>query len=283
MTDQQQARSFGRVARAYDRGRPGYPAEAGQWLTDGPGRSVLEVGAGTGKLTALLVAQGHDVHATEPDEAMLAVLAERLPAVRTSVAGVESLPVPDRSVDVVVCAQSFHWFDSEVALPELARVLRPGGHLAVVWNETYRKIPWVRRLEAILGDQHQDDPAGVVKESGLFGFVEETEFRHWQDINRESIVDLAASHSRIAVLGDEERAAKLAEVQAFYADFGRGMDGMQLPYLARCFRAQVIDHGGSAREPSATTSADDDADEAGRIGPFTSDGTDTDMLLIDFR
>ncbi len=280
MTGQQQARSFGRVARAYDRGRPGYPPEAGQWLTDGPGRTVLEVGAGTGKLTALLVGQGHDVHATDPDEAMLSVLAERLPDVRTSVAVAEDLPVPDRSVDVVVCAQSFQWFDLEKALPELARVLRPGGHLAVVWNETYQKIPWVRRLDAIIGSQHQDDPAANVKSSGLFGFVDETEFRHWQDINRESIVDLAASHSEVAVLGEEERAAKIAEVQAFYADFGRGMDGMQLPYVARCFRAQVIDHGGAGREPSETASADDDAS---RIGPFTSDGTDTDMLLIDFR
>ncbi|WP_426242866.1 class I SAM-dependent methyltransferase [Nocardioides sp. LHG3406-4] len=279
MTDQEQARSFGAVARAYDRGRPGYPAEAGQWLTNGPGRSVLEVGAGTGKLTALLVGQGHDVHATDPDEAMLAVLADRLPDVRTSVAGAEDLPVPDRSVDVVVCGQSFHWFDLEKALPELARVLKSGGHLAVVWNETYRKIPWVRRLEDIIGDQHQEDPAAPVKSSGLFGFVDEAEFRHWQDINRESIVDLAASHSRIAVLGEAERAAKIAEVRAFYEDFGRGMDGMQLPYVARCFRAQVLDHGIPGRGPSETTSAD----EGSSIGPFTSDGTDTDMLLIDFR
>ncbi|WP_248580004.1 class I SAM-dependent methyltransferase [Nocardioides sp. InS609-2] len=281
MTDRQPALSFGSDARAYDRGRPGYPAEAGQWLTGGPGRSVLEVGAGTGKLTALLAGQGHDVHATDPDEAMLAVLAERLPDVRTSVAGAEDLPVPDRSVDVVVCAQSFHWFDHERALPEIARVLKSGGHLALVWNYRDERIPWVRRLGALLGGTDSgDDPAGALKCSDLFGFVDGAEFRHWQDINRESIVDLAASRPSISTLDDDARAAKFAEILAFYEDFGRGMDGMQLPYVARCFRAQVIDRGIPGDEPSETTSADDDASH---FGPFTSDGTDTDMLLIDFR
>ena len=91
---------------------------------------MLELGAGTGKLTAVLVELGHDVHATEPDPEMLAVLQRHLPDVPTSEAGAEEIPLPDRSVDVVVAAQSFHWFDHDLALPEIARVLRPGGYLA---------------------------------------------------------------------------------------------------------------------------------------------------------
>ena len=138
----------------------------------------------------------------------------------------------------------------------------------------------MRRLGAIIGNQDQvAEPAEALKTSVLFGFVEETEFRHWHDINRESIIDLAASRSSISTLGDEERAAKMAEVLAFYEDFGRGMDGMQLPYVARCFRAQVIDHGVEGGDREDTTSSTDDGSE----GPFTSDGSDTDMLLIDFR
>lgn len=282
MTDRQPARSFGPVAAAYDRGRPGYPAEAGQWLTGGPGRTVLELGAGTGKLTALLVEHGHDVHATDPDPAMLAVLSASLPGVRTTQAGAEDLPAADRSVDVVVCAQSFHWFDLERALPEIARVLKPGGHLALVWNQTYQKIPWVRRLGALIGNEDQvDDPAAAVKTSELFGFVDGAEFRHWQDINRASVADLAASRSAVSTLDDDAREARIAEVVAFYDDFGRGMDGMQLPYVARCFRAQVVDHGaGEIPTPVGTTSA---ADPASQEGPSVSDGSDTDMLLIDFR
>ncbi len=126
-----QARSFGSVAERYDRGRPGYPAPAVRWLVGRETATVLELGAGTGKLTAELVAQGYDVHATEPDPEMLAVLRKRLPDVPTSEAGAEEIPLPDRSVDVVVVGQAFHWFDHDLALPEIARVLRPGGHLVV--------------------------------------------------------------------------------------------------------------------------------------------------------
>src|SRR3954471_855552 len=121
------ALSFGSVADAYDRGRPSYPREAAAWLVGEEPVTVLELGAGTGKLTEVLVGLGHDVHATDPDEQMLAVLRERLPDVRTSVAPAEAVPAPDASYDVVVCAQSFHWFDHERALPEIARVLKPGG------------------------------------------------------------------------------------------------------------------------------------------------------------
>jgi ubiquinone/menaquinone biosynthesis C-methylase UbiE len=269
------ARSFGSVAEAYDRGRPAYPADAVAWLAGGEARVVLELGAGTGKLTRELVDQGHAVFATEPDEAMLAVLRERVPEVSAKVATAEEIPANDRSVDAVVVAQAFHWFDHEAALPEIARVLKPGGHVALVWNSRDERIPWVRRMGDILGRQDLDTSSSEqLVHSGLFGFMEEATFKYWQEVNRESILDMARSRSSFAVMDDEERERHLAEVLAFYDDYGRGMDGMQIPYVTRCYRAVVVDRD----EP--TTSA---TDEPSQEGPVVSDGTDTDMLLIDFR
>jgi ubiquinone/menaquinone biosynthesis C-methylase UbiE len=281
MDDEQrrQARSFGSVAEVYDRGRPSFPREAAEWLVGRQAATVLELGAGTGKLTEQLVALGHDVHATDPDDAMLAVLRRKLPDTRTSVAGAEDLPVPDRSVDVVVAAQCFHWFDLDRALPEIARVLRPGGHVALVWNVRDERIPWVRRLGRLIGNQEQlgEDVAEPLVLSGLFGFVEDATFPFWQEINRESIQDLVLSRSNISTLDEEARAAKLDEVLAFYDDYGRGMDGMQLPYSSRCFKAAVNDRP----DPVQDEQAEDTGPERPSDPP--SDGTDTDMLLIDFR
>jgi ubiquinone/menaquinone biosynthesis C-methylase UbiE len=275
------ARSFGSVVNAYDRGRPSYPREAARWLVGDRPATVLELGAGTGKLTAELVALGHDVQATDPDEAMLAVLRRDLPDVRVSVGAAEEIPAPDRSVDVVVCAQAFHWFDPDRALPEIARVLRPGGRLSLVWNQRDERIPWVRRLGGLIGSQDQlREPAEPIVRSALFGFVEDAAFRFWQTVDRESIQDLVLSRSNIAVLDEEARAAKLAEVLAFYDDYGRGMDGMQLPYEARCFRAKVLDQGGAEPEPPPAT---EEVPAPPAETPEVSDGTDTDMLLIDFR
>jgi hypothetical protein len=127
----------------------------------------------------------------------------------------------------------------------------------------------------MIGNQeNQQDPAQALIFSELFGFVEDKEFAHWQVVDRESIQDLVLSRSNIAVLGERERAAKLAEVLAFYNEYGRGMDGMQLPYVTRCYRADVLDR------PQAATS-DPDAPDDGTDPP--TDGPGDDMLLIDFR
>ena len=268
------ARSFGSVAEAYDRGRPSYPVEAVEWLAGGEAKVVLELGAGTGKLTRQLVDQGHAVFATEPDEAMLEVLRDRVPEVSAKVATAEDIPANDRSVDVVVVAQAFHWFDHEAALAEIARVLKPGGHLALVWNSRDERIPWVRRMGDILG-RHESNTSSAqhVVASDLFGFVEEKTFKHWMEVNRESVLDLARSRSSYAVMDADAQQRHLAEVLAFYDDYGRGMDGMQIPYVTRCYRAAVVDDDDQPEDP----------DEASADGPVVSDGTDTDMLLIDFR
>ena len=248
------SRSFGAVAEAYDRGRPAYPAEAAAWLMGGEAKVVLELGAGTGKLTRELVDQGHAVFATEPDEAMLAVLRERVPEVSAKVATAEEIPANDRSVDVVVVAQAFHWFDPDVALPEIARVIKPGGHVALVWNFFDQRIPWVRRLVNVVGEHSATSNASsdVLVDHELFEPVERTTFAFWQDVNRDTLVDIVASRSYIASLPEAEREAQLDAVRAFYDEYGRGHDGMQLPYVTECFRAKVRDLR-ETRQPIRTT------------------------------
>src|SRR4051794_5391524 len=128
------AHSFGGVAEAYERGRPTYPADAVRWLLGEHPLPVLELGAGTGKLTRVLTELGHDVHATDPDASMLKILEREVPGVPTAQASAEDIPLGDDSVDAVIAAQAFHWFDLDRALPEIARVLRPGGRACLLWN-----------------------------------------------------------------------------------------------------------------------------------------------------
>ncbi len=269
------AHSFGGVAEAYERGRPTYPVDAVRWLLGDHPQTVLELGAGTGKLTRVIAGLGHDVHATDPDEAMLQILERQLPGVRTAQASAEEIPLGDDSVDAVVAGQAFHWFDLDRALPEIARVLRPGGRICLVWNHRNEKIPWVRRLGTIIGTQEQQtDPAQALIFSELFGFVEDHEFTFWQGIDRHSVQDLVLSRSNVAVLDEAGRASKLAEVLAFYDEYGRGMDGMQLPYVTKCYRADLLDRPQVAAAPDETDRGSDDP---------PTDGPDDDMLLIDFR
>ncbi|GEP39240.1 putative methyltransferase [Nocardioides psychrotolerans] len=283
-------RSFGSVADVYDRGRPSYTRDAVAWATSAEPLTVLELGAGTGKLTEQLVALGHDVHATDPDAAMLDLLRARLPEVRTSVTGAEEIPATGRSYDVVIAAQAFHWFDHERALPEIARVLKPGGHLAVVFNSRDERIPWVKKLGRIIASPPPEQGSLAVLVSAQDFDQPTTEsFKNWQTVDRRTIQDLVASRSDVISLGEEERAAKLAEVLALYDDYGRGMDGMQLPYLTRCLRAQVVDRpdapgldlerrdgaGDSRNEPTMPIRP------IPPIPPPTDD--DSGMLLIDFR
>jgi ubiquinone/menaquinone biosynthesis C-methylase UbiE len=274
------ARSFGGVADSYERGRPTYPREAAVWLTSDQPLTVLELGAGTGKLTEQLVALGHDVHATEPDPQMLSILEKKHPDVRVSQAPAEEIPAGDASYDVVVSAQAFHWFDHDRALPEIARVLKPRGRLSLVWNQRDERIPWVKRLGKIIGTQDQlNDPGELLAASKRFGEVEETSFRFWQAVDQHSIRDLVRSRSNVAVLSPAQQEAKMAEVLAFYEEYGRGMDGMQLPYAATCFRAQVLDRV----TPGLTDSGSGSSGTSDDTGNVVSDGSSTDMLLIDFR
>lgn len=284
------------VAAAYHRGRPAYPLEAVRWLAGEQPQQVLELGAGTGKLTQVLVDLGHQVHATEPDEAMLDALRAAHPLVRASRTGAEELPFDDQSYDVVVAGQAFDRFDLERTLPEISRVLRPGGHLAVVWNMPDTRVPWVRRLDALLGDEERTE-AETLEKAGLFGWVEDAAFKHRFPIDRETVRDLALSRPHIAALPEADRDAKVAQVRAFYDDYGRGMDGMVLPLIAHCLRARVAEKAQTKVQTKAACEPDSERGEdmlvtTGSIPRIEVDvatappsvlDDDTAMLLIDFR
>src|SRR5690606_11767717 len=153
--------------------------------------TVVELGAGTGKLTDRLLALGHDVLATDPDDEMLQHLRLRHPELRVVTAAAEAVPVATRTVDTVVAAQSFHWFDANRALRAAARMLKPEGRIGLVWNTRDERVPWVRKLGRIIGTQEQDvDWSDVLVGSRLFGYVEEETFRFWQPLRRAELRDL---------------------------------------------------------------------------------------------
>lgn len=281
------ARSFDVVADAYDRGRPSYPLEAVDWLLRGlaaPGHrpQVVELGAGTGKLTEQLLARGCDVTATDPSPTMLARLRSRAPGARVIAARAEQVPVPARSADLLVAAQAYHWFDPDRVLQEAARVLRPGGHLAVAWNTRDERIPWVKRLGRIIGDpstHQQDDPTAAIDETGMFETVERATFRFWQPLDGGSLRDLVTSRSNIAVMSDLERERVLRKVDELYAEYGRSADGMLLPYVTTVCRAGVLPWALPAEPPP-----DPEPTVRGHPGEVPGTGrSDDDALLIDFR
>jgi len=146
--------SFGAAAVAYAEHRPDYAQDAVRWaLGPAPGRRVVDLGAGTGKLTAALVAAGTEVIAVEPDPGMQSELRRSLPDVRSLPGSAEAIPLPDASVDAVLAGNAMHWFDMAVAGPEIARVLVPGGILAGLWNVMDDRVEWVAGLERISGER----------------------------------------------------------------------------------------------------------------------------------
>ena len=184
--------SFGAAARAYAEHRPDYAADAIAWCLAGAERPVLDVldlGAGTGVLTAGLLAAGRSVTAVEPDPEMLAELRRLLPDVRAVVGRAEAVPLPDGSVDAVLVGTAFHWFDTDRALPEIARVLRPGGVLGVLYDLTDDSIPWVAELGELSRTSVSTPPDHEEWQPSYAGFgpVEVARFPHRHPRTAESL------------------------------------------------------------------------------------------------
>jgi SAM-dependent methyltransferase len=232
------ANSFGPAAEAYERGRPTYPAAALDWLLPAGRPQVVDLGAGTGKLTRLIRDRGLEVTAVDPSEGMLAQLERHVPGVPALTGTAERIPLPDDSADCVLVAQAWHWVDPAVAVPEIARVLRPGGRLGLLWNLRDESHDWVRRLGEIIGTPEQDRSARI---GPPFGAVEKTQFTWSQTLGTERLTDLVASRSRIILLPGDERAAVLSEVRRLAATHPAlvGRTEFDLPYVTDCTRASL--------------------------------------------
>jgi SAM-dependent methyltransferase len=230
--------AFASVADAYERSRPGYPEDAVRWLAGDEPRDVLDLAAGTGKLTRSLAAIGYRVVAVEPLDAMREQLVAAVPAVPALAGSAEEIPLSDASVDVVTCAQAFHWFDAARALPEIARVLRPGGRLGLVWNSRDDGDAWTARLSAVIGNETVDDEdLGPLEESELFGPVSRARFAFAQQLDRDGLLDLVVSRSYCAKLTPDERRPILDAVARLYDESATG-NGVRLAYVTVCFAAE---------------------------------------------
>jgi SAM-dependent methyltransferase len=223
------AGGFDSGAAAYERGRPSYPDEAIAHLVDvlrlGPGRTVLDLAAGTGKMTRLLVPTGADVIAVEPVAGMRAAFESAVPGVEILDGTAEAIPLPDASVDAVVVAQAFHWFDEALALAEIDRVLRPGGGTALVWNRRDESVPWVAEMSRIIHWNQGRIPG--------YDGVKPPGFTLWscsftQRLTREGLLDRVASVSYIATMGERERAGVLDEIRELVREMSEPID---LPYV----------------------------------------------------
>lgn len=248
------ARGFDSNAEAYEAARPSYPAEAVAHIVGhgqiGPGGRVLDLAAGTGKLTRLLVPTGAEVVAVEPVAAMREVLRARLPDIEVHDGTAEDLPLADGSVDAVTVAQGFHWFDALVALAEMRRVLRPGGHLLLVWNTRDRAHDWVRQFGELLVDgpdaerpydsYYDVDYAAVVAGAGGFTPVARWEHAWEQPCDVDLLVARAESVSVVGSLPPAERERvldRVRELSRTHPDLaGRGH--FPFPYTTRVFRCR---------------------------------------------
>ncbi len=243
--------SFGGAAAAYAEHRPDYAQDAVRWaLKPAPGPRVLDLGAGTGKLTATLVALGADVTAVDPDPAMLAELRRLLPEVRAMAGSAEAIPLPDACVDAVVAGQALHWFDMAVAGPQIARVLVPGGILAGLWNVDDDRVDWVAGLERVSEgsasltftswNAHAADiRLAAMDLPALFSPPDRAEFPHRLHRTAESLLATIATHSRLLVMDDQARTALLGRIGDYLARRPETSAGeFTLPMLTGVLRAR---------------------------------------------
>ena len=248
--------SFGPAAAAYAEHRPDYARAGVRWaLEPAPGRRVLDLGAGTGKLTATLVALGAEVIAVEPDPAMLTGLRRRLPSVRALAGRAESIPLPDGSVDAVLAGHALHWFDMAVAGPEIARVLVPGGILAGLWNVIDNRVDWVAGLERVSGsaaigprdtlsswraetaDAHLPNNGSVAR----FSSPRQAEFPHGQARTADSFVETIATRAGLLVMPRQQEEVTLDRIRAFLASTPQTARGeFTVPMLTGVLRVRRL-------------------------------------------
>lgn len=231
--DSTRARSFGAVAQRYDRARASYPPEAVAWVLEpgraGSGMRVLDLGAGTGRVSAVLLGLGYDVVAVEPDDAMRALVPSGVQALAGTA---EDVPLPDQSVDAVLVGQAWHWFDQEQALAQVRRVLRPGGVLGLLWNVFDDRVPWVAELVAVAA---AEDRLSAMDDQLPYEGAPVPErrcFAHDQAMTRDVLVENLASRSRTVLMAPPAREDFLRVVRTI-APAG----AFDLPWVCDTWRA----------------------------------------------
>lgn len=236
------ATSFGAASDAYERGRPDYPAAAVAWMLElaGPHPRVVDIGAGTGKLTRVVWALGADVVAVEPDGAMLDALRVAVPGVETLLGTAERVPLPDESVDAAVLGQAWHWVDPVAGSAEIGRVLAPGGVLGLIWNIRDESEPWVARLTAIMKGSHAEQmlAAGPPRVAAPFGPLEAAKWRWSRPMTRAALEATVRSRSYVITASADERARIEKDSAQLFDDIGAVDEAViDLPYVTHAFRA----------------------------------------------
>jgi SAM-dependent methyltransferase len=239
--------TFGAHADAYERARPEWPEEVARWLVPEGARVVVELGAGTGKLTRAIAALGVRVVAVEPDPRMLAVLRNR--GLEGVAGSAEAIPFGAGEADAVVAGSALHWFDLEAALPEVHRVLRPGGRLGFGWNHRDERHPTIAEMSEVIyssrpskqtsGWRRRDWQAAVTA-AGLFGDIEQTLIELVHELPREALEDHLLSYSGLAALSDENHKHVLARVGEILdaSPSLRDGDRLRLPFVVDAYRAR---------------------------------------------
>lgn len=241
--DLPRARSFGARASDYAQHRPDYPADGVRWALGAASRpvhEVLDLAAGTGKLTEGLLPLGLTVTAVEPDDGMRDELSRRFPQVNAIPGTAEEIPVSDASVDAVLVGQAFHWFDRNQALDEIARVLRPGGAVAALWNGEDENVEWVAGLMAVTGTS--TTPVTTedlwMPEHPRFGPFEESVFPNRHRRTVDSLTETFGTHSRMLVIPQAERDEVLSRIRSYLLTRPETADGeFDMPLVTKVFRA----------------------------------------------
>ena len=236
------ANSFGAVADIYERGRPQYPLEAIDWLVPAHATRVADLGAGTGKLTRQLRERGLDVIAVEPSAGMREQLRRAVPGVPVLGGAGEQIPLADHRVDAVLVAQAWHWVDPARAVPEVARVLAPGGRLGLLWNRRAEDEDWAAELSTLIGSRDAPGSGRPSPDIGPpFGPLQRRSVGWTHRLSRAEMTDWVASRSYVITLPDAQRHRVLGQVRDLL-DTHPALDGREeiaLHMVTYCFRADL--------------------------------------------
>ncbi|MEV4735297.1 MULTISPECIES: class I SAM-dependent methyltransferase [unclassified Microbacterium] len=240
MVDEVLARSFETSGEDYDRYRPGFPAAVAGIIVPVQLQVVLDLGAGTGKFTRLLLDRAEKVIAVEPSVPMLDVLRAKLPGVDARVGNAEAIPCLDASVDAVTVAQAFHWFDRDAACAEIARVLRPGGVLGLLWNHSDPDCAWDRAAHRVAHPavaEQDGTSASATEQLPGFAFVRRDDIRTVESIRRDDYLRRWATVSTFLVADATGRAKMIADIEQILDEdpTTRGLDVLELPVVTDVF------------------------------------------------